>query len=39
MGRTRRKDGGRQTIEESRRVTRGGQYETREANVDIGGLC
>ena len=36
MGSTRRKDGVRQTTEESGIVTRAGQEETREANAEMG---
>ena len=39
VGRTRRKDSGRQTTEESGRVTWAGQEETREAKAEMGGLC
>ena len=38
VGRTRRKDGGRQTADERGRVTLGGQEETREAKGETGGL-
>ena len=33
------KDGGCQTTEESGRVTRAGQEETRETKAEMGGLC
>ena len=39
VGRTRRKDGGWQTTEESGRVTWGGQEETIKAKAEMGGLC
>ena len=39
VGRTRINDGGCQTTEESGRVTRAGQEETREANAYMGGPC
>ena len=38
MGRTRRKDGGWQTTEESGIVTLGGQEETIKAKAEMGGL-
>ena len=39
MGWTRRKDGRRPITEESGRVTRAGQEETREAKAEMEGLC
>ena len=39
VGWTRRKDGGLQTTEESGRVTRAGQKETRETKAEMAGLC
>ena len=39
MGWTRRKDGRSPITEESGRVTRAGQEETREAKAEMGGLC
>ena len=39
VGRTRRKDDGEQTTEESGRVTRAGQEETRETKAEMGVLC
>ena len=39
VGRTRWKDGRRQTSEENDRVTWAGQEEEREAKAEMGGLC